>query len=71
MTQLKAHFDGQRIVLDEPAPPELAPNTKVTILVPNGDESVLERIAKLAVDSKLPTDFSAQHDHYVKGAPRR
>jgi hypothetical protein len=33
MQSLNAHFDGQFIVLDEPA--RLEPNAKVTVLVPD------------------------------------
>jgi hypothetical protein len=33
---------------------------------------VLAEIEKLAVSiDDLPPDYSAQHDHYVKGTPRR
>jgi hypothetical protein len=70
---LKAHFDGKQIVLDEPAPAGLAPNTPVTVVFENGTtESALEKIAKLAIETDdLPVDYSEQHDHYVKGTPRR
>jgi hypothetical protein len=72
MTILKAHFDGRHVVLDEPAPPDLKPNAPVSVVVGNGDSrSVLASIAQLAVKGQKSPDFSQQHDHYVKGAPRR
>ena len=34
--------------------------------------TVLDRIAKLAVSSdELPPDYAEQHEHYVKGTPRK
>jgi hypothetical protein len=34
--------------------------------------TVLDRIAKLAESSDdLPPDYAEQHEHYVKGAPRK
>jgi hypothetical protein len=37
---LSGHFDGEHIVLDEPA--ELKPNTKVSIIVPEHDGAAAE-----------------------------
>jgi hypothetical protein len=85
ITSLKAHFDGKGIVLDEPLPRDLPPNTPVEVrfktpLSENGqtpveansrEETVLDKIAKLAKPGGLPPDFAAQHDHYVKGLPKR
>lgn len=72
MTILKAHFDGKHVVLDETAPPELKPNTQVSVVISNGDaRSVLSAIAKLAVPGGMPSDFSQQHEHYIKGTPKR
>ena len=72
MTTLRAHFDGQRVILDEPAPPHLNANTPVKVLVeddkPNG---ALAAIAKLAAPADVPPDFAHQHEHYVKGLPKR
>jgi len=39
MQTLNAHFDGQFIVLDEPA--RLKPNAKVTVLAPDANDDVL------------------------------
>lgn len=72
MTVLRAHFDGKHVVLDETAPPDLKPNTQVSVVVGNGDaRSVLASIATLAIQGGLPSDFSQQHEHYIKGAPKR
>ena len=72
MTTITAHFDGQTFVPDEPVPPGLAPNTRVTILLnPAGTAGALEQIADLARPLGLPPDFAAQHDHYTKGLPKR
>lgn len=72
MTVLKAHFDGRHIVLDEPAPPDLRPNSPVSEVVGNSDaNSVLAQIAAMAVNGGKPSDFSQQHEHFVKGTPRR
>jgi hypothetical protein len=71
MTIIKGHFDGQRVVLDEPVPADIHADTPVRVHFesePRG--SVLDRIAKLAGPSDLPLDYSQQHDHYVKGTPQ-
>ena len=69
---LRGHFDGERVVLDEPAPKGLPANTPVEVVVRQGEsEPVLARIAKLARAGGLPPDYSEQHEHYVKGTPRR
>ena len=47
MQSLNAHFDGQFIVLDEPA--RLRPNDKVTVLVPDADDDgTVEGCARLS-----------------------
>ena len=92
ITILKGDFDGKRIVLDEPPPTDLQPNTPVEVRYEkatseaeqtendNGadrvkkegrEETVLDKIAKLAKPGGLPPDFAAQHDHYVYGLPKR
>ena len=40
MRTLSGHFDGEHIVLDEPA--DLRPNTKVSIIVPEHEETAAE-----------------------------
>ena len=69
---VKGHFDGQRVVLDEPVPPDVPPNTPVRVLFENQTGGhVLARIARLARPGGLPPDFSEQHEHYLKGTARR
>ena len=73
MTVLNAHFDGKHVVLDEPMPQGVPPNARVRVLIEDEGPkpASLERIARMAVRGKLPRDFSMQHKHYAKGAPRR
>lgn len=72
MTTLNGHFDGKHIVLDDPIPPTLAPNTPVTISFPvDGERTALDDLADLAQPGGMPPDFAEQHDHYVKGLPKR
>lgn len=81
---LKGYFDGEKILLDEP-PHNLPPNTRVEVTVApvanaseavpagsnGGGQGILDDLAKLAAPGGLPADFSEQHSHYTKGAPRR
>ena len=47
MQKLRAHFDGQFIVLDEPA--RLRPNARVTVIAPDSDDDGLaEGCARLS-----------------------
>lgn len=73
MTILKGHFDGKHVVVDEPIPGDLAPHTPVKIIIESLDaRRVLDQIAEMAVSTdELPPDYSQQHDHYVKGTPRK
>lgn len=78
VTTLKGHFDGKHVVLDEPPPPDLAPDTPVRVIVeseapqPADERPLFDRLLELAADDdELPADFAEQHDHYVKGTPRR
>ncbi len=72
MTTLNGHFDGKQIVLDDPIPAWLKPNTPVTVTVNgNSQESVLDRIGRLSRPLGLPPDYSEQHDHYTRGTPKR
>ncbi len=75
MHVIDGHYDGQHVILDAPVPDGVAVNARVRIVfdsasVPSSPSS-LGKIAELAVDGGLPTDFSEQHEHYVKGSPRR
>lgn len=72
MTIINGHFDGKQVVLDEPVPADIPADTAVRVVFENErTENVLDRIAKLAGPSDLPSDYSQQHDHYVKGTPRK
>ena len=45
---LKGHFDGERVVLDEPVPPDIPPQTPVKVMFEHPErEHVLARIARL------------------------
>lgn len=72
MTVINGHYDGKKVVLDEPVPAEIPADTPVRVVFEkNGKEGVFDRIAKLAGPDDLPADYSEQHDHYVKGTPRK
>ena len=70
MTILSGKFDGKNIVLDKPAV-NLAPGTEVQVLVPDKRISSLANIAALARPGNKPKDFAAQHEHYIKGTPKK
>jgi hypothetical protein len=58
MVRLRGHFDGNRVVLDEPAPEELKPNTPVEILVLDAREQALAEMQAFLKDlwsQPLPT----------------
>ena len=76
--KIKGHFDGRVVVPDEPVPAEWKPNTPVTIEprqthAPRSTAaaSALLKIAARARDLGFPPDFSEQHDHYIRGTPKR
>ena len=72
MTVLKGHYDGQRVVLDEPVPPGVNADTPVRVVFGADDAStVLADIARLGCAGGLAPDFAEQHEHYAKGKPRR
>lgn len=73
MVVLNGRFDGHRVVLDDPVPQDIPANTPVKVVFEQEQqsESVLAKLAKLATPGGLPRDYSQQHDHYVKGTPRR
>lgn len=69
---VKGHYDGTHVVLDEPVPQNIRPQTPVRVLFDNDREPCsLDRIAELASPGGMPPDYSEQHEHYVKGTPRR
>ena len=73
MTIVQGHYDGRQVVLDEPVPPDIRPDTPVQVVFDlEPAKHVLARIAELAVSTdEFPPDYSEQHEHYVKGTPRR
>lgn len=72
MTIVNGHFDGQRVVLDEPVPSGVSANTPVKVVFDSeGADDVLAEIARLGRPGGLPPDLAEQHEHYVKGTPRR
>ena len=74
MTAISGHFDGRNVVLDEPVPSSIPPQTPVKVMFEPVDSNpnVVAELEKLAVSTdELPVDYSEQHEHYVKGTPRR
>ncbi len=80
MTTVNAHFDGKNFVPDEPVPSGLVANAKVRVVcdvgntaeVANDTGVLFDALLGLAGPStELPKDFAAQHEHYVKGTPKR
>ena len=71
MRVIRGHFDGRHVVLDEPAPSELLPQTPVRVVIEDPKKTVLDKLIELAEDDDLPADYSEQHEHYAKGLPRR
>jgi hypothetical protein len=63
---LSAHFDGKSIILDEPA--NLKPNTKVSVIVSDQDESDAEvakafaRISEPAFEKIWDNPLDADYD---------
>lgn len=46
MKTLDGHFDGKVIILDEPA--ALKPNTKVKVIAPDSDDSLIDDFTRLS-----------------------
>lgn len=66
---LKGHFNGEHIILDEPAPENLLPDTPVKVIVRTQDRGIVREIAAMAESAGLPTDSFEQYDHDTKGGP--
>ena len=65
-------YDGKQVILDKPVE-GLSPDTRVRVTLEAEAEPLtgLAAIAAKARKTNLPSDFAAQHDHYVKGLPKR
>jgi hypothetical protein len=44
MVRLSGHFDGQHVVLDQPPPPELLPNTPVEVVLLTAKEQAFREM---------------------------
>lgn len=86
MVVMNGKFDGRQVVLDGPVPPGVAPGTAVRVVFESAGAdagqpqaqspaptglTALKEIAKLAGPGRMPPDYAEQHEHYVKGTPRR
>ena len=79
MIAFNAHFDGKVIVPEQAV--DLPVGTPFVVHVETGRspgttaekslEPALQWLAENAVDDDLPSDLSAQHDHYLYGTPKR
>ena len=81
MPTVKAHYDGKKLVLDEPV--DLPKDEPLLIHIehakppkPNKKrkkkQSLFKWLAENSVDSKkLPADLAHQHDHYLYGTPKK
>lgn len=78
MIQFNAHFDGRNICPDEPVSlPENAPlritvdETAMTSFGANGPLDLFDRLEASSGLVDGPIDWSAEHDHYLYGAPKK
>ncbi len=77
MVAVKAHFDGNVIVPDEPV--DLPKDQPLILQIKlarskkkRKKQSALDWLAENAVaDDSLPTDLSYQLDHYLYGTPKK
>jgi len=71
---IDALFDGK--VFRPDSPPDIEPNTRCKLTVEeNPDEShpetAWEVLRRLTGTVEMPEDWSAEHDHYLYGSPKR
>jgi hypothetical protein len=83
MIDFNAHFDGRVIVpeqaVDLPRDRSFVVHVDVVHVetsagrdpVEKSPQSALQWLAENAVDDELPSDLSAQHDHYLYGKPKQ
>ena len=78
MIQFSAHFDGKNICPDEPI--SLPENVPLRIIVseasvpPSAANESLDLFDRLEAQTGLiagPTDWAAEYDHYLYGAPKK
>jgi hypothetical protein len=72
---ITAVFDGK--VLRPDAPVELKPNTRYRLTVDgeirpaaDADQDAWEVLEELAGAVEAPSDWAAEHDHYLYGTPK-
>jgi hypothetical protein len=79
MIDFSAHFDGKVIVPEQAVDLPRDRSFVVHVETSGGTNSTTESspqcalqwLAENAVDDELPSDLSAQHDHYLYGTPKR
>ena len=65
---LNAHYDGTKIVLDDPLAADLPINARLRVIVEPAEPcKAFAAIARMAVDApELPRDYSENHDKYIR-----
>jgi len=79
MIAFSAHFDGKVIVpehavdlpRDRPFVVHVETSGSADLAEEKSPVHALQWLAENAVDDDLPSDLSAQHDHYLYGTPKR
>jgi hypothetical protein len=71
---LTAVFDGQFLRPDEPL--DLEPNTRYVITIapepePHVNGDAWDLLDQMTGTINAPSDWAAEHDHYLYGAPKR
>lgn len=77
MIQFNAHFDGKNLCPDEPVVLPENVSLRVTVAeapsIGKGSQGPLDVFDRLAEKTGLisgPTDWAAEHDHYLYGVPK-
>jgi hypothetical protein len=79
MIDFSAHFDGRVIVPEQDVDLPLDRSFVVHVETSGGTEpaagsspqSALQWLAENAINDELPSDLSAEHDHYLYHTPKR
>jgi hypothetical protein len=79
MIQFNAHFDGKNLCPEEPVSLPQNVSLRVTVAseestaagAASGPLDVFERLAAQRGLVSGPTDWAAEHDHYLFGVPKR